>query len=270
MAKFWLSLFNTHRRLALIVSAIVLSIIIAWLPIDFLVDKSASWTVRLILASLAVSMTSAAIFVSDQFTKRDANLGWRQWFNLRMGAVLLLGFQGVFGFLSDAAGLIEPRNSVESEPLAIERAVNRVSAMLSGIATDVRVVRSDTAVIKGALGVGQALMILERIEGQWGERGCEVVRRIAVNERSFTISTMRVPAGMTGREWRFTIESDNAAMNEVQRAGMRTSSIAATEREGLNIGQSVLFRYKWDGASDYLEWDGQSDAQPMIELHRCM
>jgi hypothetical protein len=165
---------------------------------------------------------------------------------------------GLFGVLATVVGMMSPA-AVESHPGVIE-------SLVRSIAGDVHEMKAQQEAIGKELGVGEPSLIRQRIAGRWGEDGCSVIRRFDLKDRALEISTVRVPPTMKPLHWTFTVETE---ANEVRPQGMRSSTITATEREGLFPGSSVKFRYLTDGIAERLVWDSENEKQAAPELVRC-
>lgn len=234
-------------RVSSLVLCLAAGIGLAWLVVDNALDKGISTTDRVIV--LVIGAGALAVLWRLEFPKGLSRKDWQK----PLGRAQIMNVViGVFAVISAVIGMTAPRTAVESRPGMIEDTVTGTAAKVGDIGEE--------------LGIGKASLIRERIAGIWGEPGCAVARRFEIGERALQIATVQVPPGMKPLHWAFTIEAE---VNEARGAGMRASTITATEREGLSPGASVKFRYLTDGVSERLVWDSESQDQAAPELVRC-
>lgn len=234
---FWLSMGVT----AICVAA-VMWMVIANVP----TAKLGIWPRALIVALFVISVVSSLLVAEILPSKTNS---WAEW---RKPKVL----GAIAGLIVAAAGLSAGISPLFAPDAASGAGQKRIEGKVDSIATEI--------------GAGGMPEILKHIKGKWGEANCEVVRKFELKDRAISVSTLRVPLGMKRRDWGFTWDSDSAGANSLKRGGgMKESTLTTTERKGLSVGQTVIFRYRWDGANEVLVWDGQTEEQPAAELRRC-
>jgi len=236
-ALFWLSMGVT----AICVAA-VMWMVIANVP----TDKLGTWPRALIVILFAISVISSLLITEVLPWKTNS---WAEWRKPKvLGAII--------GLIIASAGLSAGVSPLFASAVASDAGQTRIEGKVDSIANEI--------------GLGDVSKLLKHIGGRWGEPNCEVVRQFDVKDHAISVSTVNVPPGMARLDWSFTWDSDNGAANSLRRGGgMKESTLTTTERKGLSIGQTVIFRYRWDGVNEVLVWDGQTDEQPALELHRC-
>ncbi len=266
-------------RTKFIFGSIIVTILVAFVPIGFLVDKNASWISRIVLAALALALTSAAIFVSDEFSNQAGQQSWKDFVTLRMGAFLLLALQVVFGFLTDAVGLMKPTEAVEDEPLLIQRAVTKTASLIEGIARDTRSTKQNTDAIKettdrtanslqkaGIIPDKNSVLIEEGIKGVWGTDSCRIKYSFAWQGKSLLVKELDPFAGMGAKDFLFIDPNSTTAIL----GGVAQPVLTVSEKSGLHKSSYVTFTLIDHGAFQELIWDSRNDDQPTLTLERCL
>jgi hypothetical protein len=111
--------------------------------------------------------------------------------------------------------------------------------------------------IGNALGVGRVSLIRRNIDGIWGEPGCAVTYRLALNDRSLVMTSLRDEPGMAPFREEYTISSD---ADRAGPSGERLSIMETNEVAGPHDGQGVIFTYGGNGTSAWLEWKHRAQA----------
>jgi hypothetical protein len=190
--------------------------------------------IALALFAVGVIASLAALFATQ-----GAPLGakrWATWLQPRPIAFLFAAIFVGFGAMTDALALFEPRPAVESEPGAIEQAVNAIRAAVAPTPPAPPRIRL-------------------KIVGIWGEPGCAVTYRFRIEGQALIIESVRPPPATAPWRGVATILSARGDIMEVR--------MEQPERGG-----AVTFTYLTNGVTERLRWHDQSRSVP-LDLDPC-
>jgi hypothetical protein len=143
-----------------------------------------------------------------------------------------------FGTMTNALALLAPRPAIESEPGAIEKGVNDIRSAVVPKQEELPRIRL-------------------KLPGIWGETGCAVTYRFALQDRALTVDSVRRPPGSQPHHLVATITS-------VDRDVMHVTG----EQPQSARGKAATFTYVTNGITERVTWDDQVSAVP-LELDRC-
>jgi hypothetical protein len=200
-------------------------------------DKDASDWAKTLLFALGALAAVATLMSSDGMPWRART--FTAWLQPRPVALLFIAIFVAFGVMTDALSLFEPRPAIETRPGAIEERVNEIRAMV-------------------APRTGSEARIREKLPGLWGEPGCRVAYRFALQRDALTVEWERRPVG----------EGPYRLVATIVRAEGDIMDVRGEEPEPAR-GRAATFTYVTNGSTERLNWDDQSSPVP-LELDRCV
>ena len=141
--------------------------------------------------------------------------------------------------MTDTLSLFEPRPAVESAPRAIETGVDRIQQRLRSLEGR----REDVA------------RVVQRMPGIWGEQGCAVTYRFAIQESAVLISSVRRPQGAS--YWSAILTIVAPPRGDVMETREESAAAAA-----------VTFTYFTNGVIERMRWHDRRRSVT-LDLDRC-
>lgn len=223
-------------RWVVIATALTASVTVVSLIVGVAVDKEVTVAARVGLAlfgcmALAAGLIDAGLFDTHRRSIRGL---------MRPQALsgIALAILTAFGALTDAVSLLSPRPVVESEPLKIERQLQTLVDHAEGKTTT-------------------PSMALAKIPGVWGEPGCGVTFRFAVEGKALNVTAEKLPPGAAPYQL-------IAVIDHVE----HMSIVVHGEHPAEARGRAASFTLASIGGLERLVWDDKSLPTP-VELDRC-
>lgn len=223
---FWLSMTIT----AICVAAIA-AISVGQIP----TSEVSLWQ-RLILLLVLIIFLIASLATTEIIPWSSRS--WGEWRKPRvLGTIIYLAL-GATGFVAGVAGLFSPEGA--------DKATQDKIAV--------------------ALGVGEPTLVVQNINGVWGERGCSVTYTFEFKERYLKVTSLKDAPSMPPFAAEYSWRSD---ANEHSAIGPSSSTMHTIETKGYWPKYPVTFRYETDGSTERLIWTHEKRSELPLELVRC-
>lgn len=209
---------------------------------DAAVGKGVSLWGKLALLSVGVGGVAVTLVANKDFTFAN---GISDLFKLRNISIIALALWFGFSGVVQIQGMLAPTSVVESKPLSIERGVKSTEAKVDALAANVKALNptGDEARAK----------LAKSMSGLWGEPGCDVTWRVAIDGAALRATLEKKPVGQGAFELLASITSATAT---------QLSVVGETPQAAK--GRAATFVLDQSGAIPKLTWDDRSSDVPLV------
>jgi hypothetical protein len=231
--------------------------VIVWLVVGNVpIDDFGIWP-RILLVGLLALFTVASLASTEVIPWHS--LSWLEWRQPNVLGTIVYLLLGAVSFVAGVANVFAPPVASEATQVTIRNDVGKVLNRQDALA-------AGQDQIGEALGISRQSLVRANIAGTWGEPGCAITYRLALNGRSLVMSSLESDADMVPFREEYTIVAD------ADRAGSSGDSLSAMEVNevgGAHDGQGVIFTYGGNGTSAWLEWKHRSQQINATRFVRC-